>query len=64
MCKEIDILNSIEFDLTEAIKDLVFQIKQNKLDIQEIKNKLNLLKSSNDINKNYCFNDFKSSWID
>lgn len=37
---EIDILGSIEFDLTEAIKDLIFSIKDIKNEVEEIKKRL------------------------
>lgn len=37
--ENIDILGSIEFDLTEAIRDLIYSIKSIKNDIEEIKNK-------------------------
>lgn len=33
----IDILGSIEFDLTEAIKDLIWNIKLIKQEVEEIK---------------------------
>ena len=33
---DIDILGSVEFDLTEAIKDLISQIKFNRQEIEEI----------------------------
>lgn len=33
----IDILGSIEFDLTEAIKDLIYNIKLIKNDLEEVK---------------------------
>lgn len=39
---EIDILGSIEFDLTEAIKDLFSNIKFIKNDVENIKNHLGL----------------------
>ena len=38
----IDILGSIEFDLTGAIKDLIAYIKLIKNDVNGIKNHLNL----------------------
>jgi len=37
---EIDILGSIEFDLTEAIKDLIYNIKSLKEEVDIIKTKL------------------------
>lgn len=37
--EDIDILGSIEFDLTEAIRDLIYNIKLIKKDIDEIKNR-------------------------
>jgi len=37
---EIDILGCIEFDLTESIKDLIYNIKSLKLEVEEIKKKL------------------------
>jgi len=37
----IDILGSIEFDLTEAIKDLIYNIKLLKEDVERIKKHLN-----------------------
>lgn len=37
---EIDILGSIEFDLTESIKDLFWNIKCLKSDIDKIKENL------------------------
>jgi len=40
---DIDILGSIEFDLSEEIKDLIFNIKSIKDDVDMIKNHLKLL---------------------
>lgn len=37
---DIDILGSIEFDLSEAIKDLIWNIKALKIDVDNIKNQL------------------------
>lgn len=37
---DVDILGSIEFDLTEAIKDLIWNIKSIKEEVNEIKRKL------------------------
>jgi len=39
---DIDILGSVEFDLTEAIKDLIYNIKSLKEDVDTIKKQLNL----------------------
>lgn len=39
---EIDELDSIEFDLDEAIKDLIYSIKSIKNDVEKIKKHLNL----------------------
>lgn len=39
---EIDYLDSAEFDLTEAIKDLVYGIKTIRNDVDIIKKQLNL----------------------
>jgi len=39
---DIDILGSIEFDLTEATKDLIYNIKSLKEDVEMIKKHLNL----------------------
>lgn len=39
---KIDTLGSVEFDLTEAIKDLVYSIKSIKEDVDAIKKTLNL----------------------
>jgi len=39
---EIDYLGSAEFDLTEAIRDLVYGIKTIKNDVEIIKKQLNL----------------------
>ena len=38
--EQIDILGCIEFDLTEAIKDLIYNIKSLQFEIKEIKQKL------------------------
>lgn len=38
---EIDILSSVEFDLSEAIKDLIWNIKTIKNDVELIKDYLN-----------------------
>jgi len=38
---DVDILGSIEFDLTKAIKDLIWNIKSIKNDIELIKKDLN-----------------------
>lgn len=40
-----DTLGSIEFDLTEAIKDLIYGIKSIKEDVDIIKKRLNLNKN-------------------
>ena len=40
--EDIDILGSIEFDLTESIKDLVYNIKLIKKEVDIIKEHLNL----------------------
>lgn len=37
---EVDLLGSIEFDLTEAIKDLIWNIKSIKEEVEKIKKKL------------------------
>ncbi len=37
---EVDILGSIEFDLTEAIKDLIYNIKLIKEEVIDIKKQL------------------------
>ena len=37
---QIDTLDSIEFDLTEAIKDLIYNVKSIKKDLEDIKNEL------------------------
>lgn len=42
----IDGLGSVEFDLTEAIKDLIYSIKSIKTDVDMIKDKLNLTKEN------------------
>jgi len=39
---KIDYLGSVEFDLTEAIKDLLYNIKSIKEDVDIIKKHLNL----------------------
>lgn len=39
---EIDYLGSVEFDITEGIKDLVANIKLIKNDVDKIKKKLEL----------------------
>ena len=39
---EIDYLGSVEFDLTEAIKDLIYNIKSIKKEVDIIKKELNL----------------------
>ena len=44
---DIDILGSIEFDLTEAIKDLIYNIKSIKKDVDMVKKHLNLLEEDN-----------------
>lgn len=41
--KEIDYLGSAEFDITEGIKDLVWNIKSIKKDVDKIKKHLNLI---------------------
>ncbi len=38
--EEIDILGCIEFDLTEAIKDLIYNVKSIRQDVEELKQKL------------------------
>lgn len=40
---DVDILGSIEFDLSEAIKDLNFNIKTIKDDVDRIKNHLKMI---------------------
>lgn len=40
----IDILGSVEFDLTEAIKDLIYNIKLIKHDVEMVKQHVNLPK--------------------
>lgn len=40
----IDILGSVEFDLNEAIKDLIYNIKTIKKDVDMVKKHLNLPK--------------------
>ncbi len=42
---KIDTLSSVEFDLTEAIKDLIYSIKSTKEDVETIKKHLNLPKN-------------------
>ncbi len=42
LLKDADILGSIEFDLAEAIKDLIYNIKIIKKDVDRIKKQLNL----------------------
>lgn len=37
---DVDILGSIEFDLTEAIKDLIWNIKSIKQDVDSIRESL------------------------
>lgn len=37
---EIDILGSIEFDLTEAVKDLIYNIKSIKKDVDALKKQI------------------------
>lgn len=39
---DVDILGSVEFDFTEAVKDLIWNIKSIKNDVDNIKNYLNL----------------------
>jgi len=39
---DVDILGSVEFDLTEAIKDLIYNIKSIKEDVDIINKQLNL----------------------
>lgn len=41
-CCNIDYLSSSEFDITEGIKDLVFNIKSIKNDVDKIKKHLNM----------------------
>jgi len=41
---EINILSSVEFDLTEAIKDLIYNIKLLKKDVDSIKEQLKVIK--------------------
>lgn len=41
---DIDVLGSLEFDITEAIKDLIAQIKFNRQEISNIKRDIDLLK--------------------
>lgn len=40
----IDILGSIEFDLSEAIKDLIYNIKKIKKDVDLIKEQISIQK--------------------
>ena len=40
--EEIDVLGSIEFDLSEALKDLIWNIKTIKEDVEGIKKHLSL----------------------
>lgn len=40
--ENVDILNSVEFDLSEAIKDLIWNIKSIKNDVEKIKKHLDL----------------------
>lgn len=42
--EDIDILGSVEFDLAEAIKDLIWNIKTIKKDVDNIKEYLHLPK--------------------
>lgn len=44
---KIDTLDSIEFDLAEAVKDLIYSIKTIKKDVEVIKVHLNLTKEGN-----------------
>ena len=44
--EDIDILGSIEFDLTEAIKDLIWNIKLIKEDVKRVKKQLKLTKEN------------------
>lgn len=44
---KIDTLGSVEFDLTEAIKDLIYSIKTIKKDVEVIKVHLNLTNEDN-----------------
>ena len=39
---DVDILGSIEFDLTESIKDLIYNIKTIKEEVKTIKTHLHL----------------------
>lgn len=39
---DVDILGSIEFDFSEAIKDLIYNIKTIKKDVDMIKQRLEL----------------------
>lgn len=45
---EQDTLNTLEFDLTEAIKDLIFHIRQNNSEIESLK-KLVAERGSDDV---------------
>lgn len=38
---KIDTLGTVEFDLTEAIKDLIYNIKTIKEDVEKIKKQIN-----------------------
>ncbi len=40
--EDVDILGSIEFDLSEALKDLIYNIKTIRQDVDAIKKHLNL----------------------
>lgn len=44
---EVDILGSVEFDLTESIRDLIYNIKSIKKDVDEVKNEISILKNKN-----------------
>lgn len=48
---KIDVLGSVEFDLTEAIKDLIYSIKSIRNDVEKIKTHLNL--QDNDTKQRY-----------
>lgn len=43
---EQDTLTTLEFDLTEAIKDLIFHIRQNNSEIKQIKQNLDNAKQN------------------